>query len=44
LNKKGHPGEYLSNFVGEVGDVDFVINGIGITIPFSMEDPAMTFS
>ncbi len=43
LNKKGHPGEYLSNFVGEVGDVDFVINGIGITIPFSMEDPAMTF-
>lgn len=43
LNKKGYPGEYLSDFLDKVGDVDFVINSIGVTIPFSMEEPAMTF-
>lgn len=78
LNKKGYPGEYLENFLKEVGEAgpvrsrpanpvrntisngagaaataalgrpasngaDFVINAIGITIPFSLKDPAMTF-
>lgn len=43
VNKKGYPGEYLSNFLKEAGEVDFVINAIGITIPFSMQDPALTF-
>lgn len=43
LEKKGYPGEYISGFLDKVGDVDFVINSIGVTIPFSIENPAMTF-
>lgn len=43
VNKKGYPGEYLSNFLKEVGGVDYIINAIGITIPFVMQDPALTF-
>jgi dTDP-4-dehydrorhamnose reductase len=43
LNKKGYPGEYFSNFVNQVGDVDYIINAIGVTIPYSMENPALTF-
>lgn len=43
VNKKGYPGEYLSSFLKEVGEVDFVINAIGVTIPFSLENPALTF-
>ncbi len=43
LNKKGYPSEYFSDFVNKVGDVDYVINAIGVTIPYSMENPAMTF-
>lgn len=42
-NKNGYPGEYLTNFLNKVGDVDYVINAIGITIPFSLKNPAMTF-
>jgi dTDP-4-dehydrorhamnose reductase len=41
--KKGHPGEQYSNFLRQLGDVDFVINAIGVTIPFSLKDPALTF-
>jgi len=43
LEKKGYPGDYLSNFLKDVGDVDYVINAIGITIPFSLENQALTF-
>ncbi len=43
LEKKGYPGEYLSSFLKEVGDIDYVINAIGVTIPHSMKDPAATF-
>ncbi len=43
VNKKGHPGEYLSKFLGEIGEIDYVINAIGVTIPFSLENPALTF-
>lgn len=34
---------YLSEFVEEVGYVDYVINAIGVTIPFSLKNPALTF-
>ena len=43
LEKKGHPSEYLSNFLKNVGEVDYVINAIGITIPFSLENQTLTF-
>lgn len=43
LEKKGDPGEYFNSFLEKIGDVDFVINAIGITIPFSLKDPALTF-
>ncbi|MAZ67390.1 hypothetical protein CL652_01315 [bacterium] len=43
LEKQGDPGEYLKKFVEEVGDVDYVINAVGVTIPFSMDDPILTF-
>ena len=34
---------YFNDFVKSVGNVDYVINAIGITIPNSMKNPAMTF-
>ena len=43
LEKKGSSSEYLSNFLKDVGEVDYVINAIGITIPFSLENQALTF-
>jgi dTDP-4-dehydrorhamnose reductase len=42
VNKKGHRGEYIENFIREVGEIDYVINAIGVTIPFSLKDPTMT--
>ena len=35
--------KYFPNFVKGVGEVDYVINAIGVTIPFVKIDPAMTF-
>ncbi|MDD5638543.1 MAG: sugar nucleotide-binding protein [Candidatus Pacebacteria bacterium] len=43
LEKKGCPSDYLSNFLKDVGEVDYAINAIGITIPFSLENQALTF-
>lgn len=43
LNKKGFPGPYMDGFLSKIGDVDYVINAIGIIIPFSLKNPAMTF-
>lgn len=43
LNKKGHPGVYFEDFLQKVGRVDRVINCIGITIPHSLDNPALTF-
>ncbi len=43
LDKKGDPGEYFNSFLERAGEIDFVINAIGITIPFSLKDPASTF-
>ena len=41
--KKGFPGEYITQFLRRVGDVDHAINAVGVTIPFSLRDPALTF-
>lgn len=43
VEKKGYPSAYLSKFLEEIGEVDYIINAIGVTIPFSMENPALTF-
>lgn len=43
LAKKGHPGEYFSFFLREIADADWVINAIGITVPFALENEALTF-
>ncbi|MDP2855927.1 MAG: sugar nucleotide-binding protein [bacterium] len=42
-DKKGNPGEYFNNFLKKIGNVDCVINTIGITIPYSFKNPALTF-
>ena len=42
-DKQGNPGPYMEQFMQTVGDVDYVINAVGVTIPFSMKDPALTF-
>lgn len=42
LSKKGGPGQYLGSFLERVGEVDWVINAVGITIPFSLDNPLMT--
>jgi dTDP-4-dehydrorhamnose reductase len=41
--KKGFPGATLSAFLQQVGEVDHVINALGVTIPFALRDPALTF-
>jgi len=41
--RKGAPGEYMTEFLRRVGKIDHVINAIGVTIPFSMREPALTF-
>lgn len=43
LGKKEFPGAYLSKFLKKIGDVDYVINTIGITIPSSLDNPTATF-
>ena len=43
LAKRGYPGPYFSEFIRRVGEVDHVINAIGITIPFALRNPSLTF-
>lgn len=43
VERKGYPGDYFLSFLEKVGDVDYVINAIGITIPYSLSNPAGTF-
>lgn len=43
LGKKEFPGPYLSNFLKKIGDVDYVINAIGVTISASLNDPKAAF-
>ena len=35
--------EYFSEFVKQAGDVDYVINAVGVIIPFAMQNPSLTF-
>ena len=41
--KKGYPGEYLDDFIKRVGAVDYVLNAIGVCIPYAMENPVLTY-
>ncbi len=41
--RKGDRGKYLTEFLRRAGNVDHVINAIGVTIPFSLREPALTF-
>jgi dTDP-4-dehydrorhamnose reductase len=43
LNKKGYRSACLTSFLETVGEIHYAINAIGITIPFSLRDPARTF-
>ncbi len=43
LEKKGYPSDYFLSFMKKIGDVDYVINAIGITIPYSLKDTTATF-
>ena len=43
IAKKGSPGDYMTHFLHRVGEVEHVINAIGVTIPFSLREPALTF-
>ena len=41
--RKGAPGEYMTEFLRRAGEVEHVINAIGVTIPFSLQEPGLTF-
>jgi dTDP-4-dehydrorhamnose reductase len=41
--KKGGPGQYITEFLRRAGDVEHVINAVGVTIPFALREPALTF-
>ncbi len=43
LDKKDYPGGYFKSFLDQIRDADWVINAIGITIPFVLENEALTF-
>jgi dTDP-4-dehydrorhamnose reductase len=41
--KQGYPGPYLSDFLRRVDKVDHIVNAIGVTIPFALRNPSVTF-
>ena len=41
--KKGYPGAYLQSFLASVGDIDYVINAVGLVVAPSSENPVMAF-
>lgn len=41
--KRGYPGPYFTEFLRQTGELDHVINAIGVTIPFALRNPALTF-
>ncbi|HEY4479681.1 MAG TPA: sugar nucleotide-binding protein [Candidatus Paceibacterota bacterium] len=43
LSNKGYPDGHLLRLFDSLKDADYVINAIGVTIPFSSENPALTF-
>jgi dTDP-4-dehydrorhamnose reductase len=43
LEKKGYPSKCLTSFIKEIGEIDYIINAIGITIPYSLKNTTATF-
>lgn len=43
LTGKGWLSNYLNNFLKQVNSSDYIINAIGVTIPYALENPALTF-
>ncbi|MDA2936268.1 sugar nucleotide-binding protein [Patescibacteria group bacterium AH-259-L05] len=43
IEKEAHPSKYLSDFIEKVGTISYIINAIGITIPYSLASPERTF-
>jgi dTDP-4-dehydrorhamnose reductase len=43
VDKKGSPGDYMTEFLRQAGEVECVINAVGVTIPFVLRDAALTF-
>lgn len=43
VSKRGGSNGYFGGFLKSAGEVDYVINAIGVTIPFALSDPAQTF-
>jgi dTDP-4-dehydrorhamnose reductase len=41
--RKGFPGPTFLGFLQQIGQVDHVVNAVGVTIPFALRDPAVTF-
>lgn len=41
--RKGYESLYFKDFLKRVGDIDCVINAIGVITPHALKDPAMTF-
>ncbi len=42
-DKKGNPGATIETILKEAGPIDYCVNAIGVTIPFSLKDPGLTF-
>jgi dTDP-4-dehydrorhamnose reductase len=42
-SKRGFPCNTLTRLVNEIGQIDHVINAIGVTIPFALREPVLTF-
>jgi dTDP-4-dehydrorhamnose reductase len=43
VSKEGHAGRHRKALIESLDAADYVINAIGVTIPFSLENPALTF-
>ena len=43
INKKSFLDSYLNSFLSEIDGIDYVVNAIGVIIPFSLKNPATTF-
>lgn len=41
LSKNGRPSDYFNIFVQQLGDVDYVVNALGMTIPSSLANPTL---
>jgi dTDP-4-dehydrorhamnose reductase len=43
VTKQGYPGPYFTEFLRQIGEIDHAINAVGVTIPFALRDPSLTF-